>query len=243
MERKQRHLNCKRNKESQEQPLRRRSKARYRAVVDRRLNGHEVKAAGFCIQPENPRQHEYRRDHGVQEKLDGRIHPASVPVHSNQQGHGNQRRFPEEVKQEQVERDENPDQSGFQDQKKNEKLFDPLVNRIPRNQHTQRRQERGQHHQPQRNAVHAHVVMNVGRRNPGEVALKLEARLVADKVRRQMQRQNKRQQRNDQREQADIAITPREKQQQQRARRRGEGDQRQNVLIQPVHGLSPTQSI
>src|SRR5258708_32521736 len=114
-----------------------------------------------------------------------------MPEHSDQQRHRNQRGFPEEVKQEQIEREENADQSGFQHQQQNEKLFDPLMDGFPGNQHAQRGKEGGQHYQPQREAVNPNVVMNVGGGNPGDISLKLETRLITTKMRRQVQRQDK----------------------------------------------------
>ncbi len=77
--------------------------------------------------------------------------------------------------------------------------------------------------------------MNVGRRNPRKVSIELEAGQAAIEVRRQVQRENEREQRNHQREDADVAIPPREEQQQQSADRGSEGDQRQNILVEPVH--------
>jgi hypothetical protein len=85
----------------------------------------------------------------------------------------------------------------LQDQQQNEEFLHPLVNRMPGNQHAQGREERGQHHQPDGNSVNAHVVMNVGGRNPDFVDLELERAEFTMQVYRQMQRGHKCQQRDD----------------------------------------------
>ena len=147
---------------------------------------------------------------------------------ADQQRHGNQRGFPEEIEEEQIQRSEHADQRRFQNQQQDEKFLHPLVNRLPRNQHAQRREKCGEHHQPQRNAVDPHVVVNVRSRNPLPVDLILKTGLSAMEINRQMQRQHKRQQRNDQRENADVAIPARQQHQQQSARQRNERHQRKN---------------
>ena len=68
------------------------------------------------VEPQNPRQHEDRSDHRVEEKLYRRIHFALMTVHADEQRHGNQRGFPEEIKQEEVERDEHANQRRLQHQ-------------------------------------------------------------------------------------------------------------------------------
>ena len=117
-----------------------------------------------------------------------------MAVHADQQCHRDQRRFPEEIEQEQVERGENANQSRFQNQQQDKEFFDPLMNRSPRNQHAQWREERIQHHQPDGNSVNAHVVMNVRRRHPDFVDFKLERAGLTMEMHRQMQRRHKRQQ-------------------------------------------------
>ena len=121
----------------------------------------EIEAAGVRVQPDDRRQHEHRRDHGVQEELHGGVNLAAVTVHADEQRHRDQRRFPEEVEEEQIERDEDADHRGLQDQHQDEEFLHPVVDRLPRDQHAQRHQEGGQDDQPQRDAVDAEVVMNI----------------------------------------------------------------------------------
>ena len=85
-----------------------------------------------------------------------------MAVHANQQRHRNQRGFPEEIEEEQIERNKYADQGCFQDQQQDEEFLDPLVDGFPRDQYTKRREESGQHDQPHGDPVHPHVIMNVG---------------------------------------------------------------------------------
>ncbi len=132
------------------------------------------------VKPQNRRQHEHRCNHGVHKKLHRRIHLALVAEHANQQRHRNQRCFPEEIKEEQIKRHEHANQRRFQNQQQDEEFLHPLVNRLPRNQHAQGSEKRSQHHQPHRDAVHAHVVVDVGSGDPLLVDLELKAASARD---------------------------------------------------------------
>src|SRR5258708_37353173 len=114
MKREERYFYGERDKESEEEPLRRGGKVFHVTALDRMLNVDEVEASRLAVEPDNRRPHEDRSDHGEQEILHGRVNAASVAVHADQQRHRDARRFPEEVEQEQVERREKADQRGLQ---------------------------------------------------------------------------------------------------------------------------------
>ena len=128
MEREQWNLDRKGDKESKKQPLASSSKIWHSAAPNRALNGHEIKATGLCIEPQNRGEHKDRGDHRVQKKLDRRIYPPSVPIDADQERHRNQRRFPEEIEQEQIERNKDPDQARLEYQQHNEEFLDPFMN-------------------------------------------------------------------------------------------------------------------
>src|ERR1039457_448914 len=94
---------------------------------------------------------------------------------ADDQRHRNQGGFPEEVEEEQVERDEAADHRSLEDQHQDEKFFHLSIYRLPRNQNAQRREERGQHYQPHGDAIDPEVVVNVGMRNPRQILMALEA--------------------------------------------------------------------
>ena len=88
---------------------------------------YEVKAAGLRIQPEDRGQHEDRGDHGVHEKLHCGVDIALVAEHADQQRHRDQRGFPEEVEEEEIERGEDADQRGLQNQQQDEEFLHAIV--------------------------------------------------------------------------------------------------------------------
>ena len=235
VKREERDLDRKGDEEAEEEPQRGVFETGHAAAANRVLNHGEIETAGLGVEPKNCRQHEHRADDGKQEILHRGVDPPSVAVHADQQRHRNQRRFPEEVEQEQIERGENADQGRFQDQQQDEEFLDPLVDRSPRNQHAQRREESRQHHQPDGNSVNAHVVMNVGSRDPDFIDLELEGVVIAVQIYRQMQRGHKRQHGDDQRKNLDVAITAGNQQNQQPAHGRDEGHQRKNDGAETFH--------
>src|SRR6202521_866240 len=232
MEREDRNFHGKRDKESQKEPGRCASKVLDLAVTNCSLDANEIKRAGFSVKPQDRRQHEHRSNHRVQEEFHRCIDTPFVAINSDQQSHRDQSGFPEEVKKEQIKRDKDPNQRSLQNQQQNEKFFYPLMNRFPRDEDTERRQKSGQHHQPHRNTVHTHVVMDIGIRDPKVVDFVLESGLSPLKMYRQVQRKNKIQQRDHESEQTNIAVTPRKQQQQNPTRHRNKRDQREHRVVQ-----------
>ncbi len=96
-----------------------------------------------------------RSGHGVQEEFEGGVNAALVAPDADQEVHGDQRNFPEDEEQEEIERAEDANQSKFKQQQERKELFDVLVDGLPRHQHAERRKKGGEHHQPQADAVHA----------------------------------------------------------------------------------------
>ena len=86
-----------------------------------------IEAAGVHIQPDNRGQHEDRGDHGVQEKLYCGVNAPAVSPNSDEQRHGNQRRFPEDIEEKQIKRQENANHCGFEHQEENKKFFYAIV--------------------------------------------------------------------------------------------------------------------
>jgi hypothetical protein len=76
----------------------------------------------------------------------------------------------------------------------------------------------------------------------GRPPIKLKTWQIPIEVRRQVQGQDEGEKRNQKRKPPDFAVAPRGEHQQQRTHCRSECDQRQNVLIQPVHRV-PTQTM
>ena len=107
---------------------------------------------------------------------------------ADQEIHRDQHHFPEQEEQEQVQRNEHADHSGFQNQQRDEKAFHALVNRFPGSEDRNRREQRGQQDQKQAEPVDAQVVVNRRLRNPGAKFIQLIAGCVRIKAANQQQR-------------------------------------------------------
>jgi hypothetical protein len=135
VKRKERDLDREREEESEEEPGGSRIKPRDLPGLDGFLNSHKIEATHLRVQPQDRGQHKHRRDHRVEEEFDGRVDLSPVAIDADQQGHRDQRRFPEEIEEKKVERGEDPDQGGLEDQQQDEEFLHALVDRIPRDQH------------------------------------------------------------------------------------------------------------
>src|SRR5208282_2290242 len=131
VQREDRDLHREGDEEAEEEPQRGGFETWHTSAANRVLNDDKIETASLGIEPDNRCQHKHRADHGEQKKLHRSVDLASVTVHADQQRHRDQRRFPEKVEQEQIERRENADQSRLQDQQQDEEFFHPLVNRSP----------------------------------------------------------------------------------------------------------------
>jgi hypothetical protein len=82
---------------------------------------------------------------------------AAAPDPDDQE-HRNQAAFEEQVEQEQVQRHEDADHQRLEQEERDHVLLDPVGDVPGRGDH-QRHQERGQHHEQHRDAVHADLVL------------------------------------------------------------------------------------
>src|SRR5271156_7103100 len=79
---------------------------------------------------------------------------------TDEKGHGNQHHFPEQEKEEEVQREKNADDANFQHQQHNKKFFYAMVDAGPRGQHGNGRQEGGENHQEHAETVNAKVIVD-----------------------------------------------------------------------------------
>src|SRR3954469_8351767 len=135
----------------------------------------EVEAAGVHVEPNNGCEHEDRGDHGVQEELYGSVNASLVSVHADDQRHRDQRGFPEDVEEEEVERYEDAEHRRLKQQHEDEEFFYAPVYRVPLNDDAEGNKECGQYDQPKRNPIDTEVIVDVGRRHPNFVDCELEA--------------------------------------------------------------------
>ena len=127
MKREERNLYGECQEESQEQPWCCGGEAWYRAAHDLFPNHNKIEAAGLSVEPQNRGQHEHGSDHGVHEEFHRGVDLAFMAEDSYEQGHGNQRCFPEEVEEKQVEGSKHSNQSRLQNQQQDKEFLDPLM--------------------------------------------------------------------------------------------------------------------
>jgi len=99
-----------------------------------------------------------------------------VSPHADQEVHGNQRDFPEDIEQEQIHGHKHAYQAEFEQQQQYVELFHTLVDVMPTDQHGDRREQRGQDHKPEAETVHGDVVADGGRGDPENVGHELRVR-------------------------------------------------------------------
>ena len=162
MERKHGHFHGKRGKEGPEQPGL--QPGRILGIAQR----EDIERFFPCVKIEHDNGHEQQDapGQGIQEKLDGRVHAIGAAPNPDQQIHGNQHGFPEHVEQHEVQRDEHAQRGGFHHEQADHEFPDARLDRGPGYQDAERRQQGGQQHQGQADPIHAHCVVDGGRRNP-----------------------------------------------------------------------------
>jgi hypothetical protein len=99
-----------------------------------------------------------------------------------------QHQLPENVEQEEVEREENAQHAGLQQHEHRVVFLHALLNRRPGAEHRDEAHQRGQHHQQHADAVHTNVVAHAERGNPTDLFFELISRRALLEPRHQRQR-------------------------------------------------------
>src|SRR5438094_5401169 len=126
------------------------------------------------VQRQNGEQHDYRTRQGVQEKFDGGVETAVASPDADEEVHGNKHHFPENVKEEKVERGEHADHAGLQEQQQNVVFLGARVDGAPGRKDGDHAAEGGEHDEEQADAVNAEVRAPTDGGNPREVFLERE---------------------------------------------------------------------
>ena len=125
-------------------------------------------------------QHQHRTGEREQEKLDGRVFPSRSAPHADQEIHGKQHDFPENIEQEKVERNEYPQHPRLKQQEQHEIRPNALVDlpfvKVPTRPASQKRDHRRQNEQREPQSVDAQEVFNV------QLARNLDPRRALDMV-------------------------------------------------------------
>ena len=108
-----------------------------------------------------------RTEHGEQEELDGGVDPPGrVAPDTDEEVHGDEHHFPEDVEEEKVQGGEHPDHAAHQGQQANHELFDMGLDVGPGGQNTERGQKGGEQDEQQREAIHPEMIADAVTGNP-----------------------------------------------------------------------------
>ena len=174
VEREQRHLDRERQREREEEPELLVKGLRH--VVE--LQQIEAVDAGRRLvqvgEAEDGQQHQDAGGHRIQDELDGGVDAPLVAPDADQEVHRHQHRVPEDVEEEQIERDEDADHRALEQQQEDAERPGLLAHRLPRAEQRERRQEAGEDDEQQADAVDADGILDAERRDPGVALDELE---------------------------------------------------------------------
>ncbi len=119
------------------------------------------------IEGDDPHQHQDRSRQGIDEELQRGLDPPRSSPDPDQEIHGDQHRLPEDVEEDQVEGEEDPQDGALQNQDGDQELPDPLLDLSPGRHHRDGGQEGRQEDHQEADPVHAEGVLDVEGRHPG----------------------------------------------------------------------------
>ena len=165
MHRKQWHLHCERNGKRNEQPAalgnRERTGLGQDHKIERDFANRVTRQQRRC---HNAHQHECRPGHGEQKELGGRIHAVVITPTADQEIHRHEHNFEKHEEQKQVEAHERAHHACLQDEHPRQIRALVMVRVDPGDY--QWKQNSGEHHEKQRNAVNAEMPRNTPGWNP-----------------------------------------------------------------------------
>ena len=129
--------------------------------------GQDVKTATCSVvQVDDGDQGQQRTQQGVQEELEGRVNAVGAAPDTNDQVHGDQRGFKKDVEQQPIQRRKHANHQAGQNQEGPHVLVHALLDVCPRGNHHNHGNERRQRYKPERQPIHAEVVVNTKAFNP-----------------------------------------------------------------------------
>ena len=131
------------------------------------MEREDLHRAGLEIHVDQRDQHEHRAEEGIQEELDGGVHPVRPAPDADDDEHRDQHRFPEHVEKHRIQGGEHADHHTFHHQEGRHVLRRLVLDDLPAGDHHQDRDKGGKQDQRHRDAVHTQVVVNAEGRYPG----------------------------------------------------------------------------
>jgi len=177
VQREDRHLDGEGEREGGEQPeLLRRGEGRL--VQAQQVEGsHPRLALVQEVERQDRHQHEERTDDRVEDELDRGVDPPRSAPDPDQQVHRDQHQLPEDVEEEDVERQEDAEHPRLQHEQEDVELLHPLAHRAEGGEDDQRREHGRQQHEIDGDAVDPEEVLDPEARDPGAPVDELRPRL------------------------------------------------------------------
>ena len=196
-----------------------------------------VGSAAIPVHRHDGQQHQHRAGKGVEEELVAGLDAGSTPPDTDDQEHRQQRAFKEHIEHRQIERGEHTDHQRLQDQEDDHVFLDALLD-SPAGENGKWHQQRGEHHEQHRNAVHADAIPN-RIANPGVVYNELETGIGWIKCLPHEQRQHQHKGRDRKGRPANgLKSRPRHEQDHRSADKRQPGKDCEDGIVE-VHQISP----
>ena len=157
-----------------------------RREFDRCKDLGDVGGARLPVHGHDGQQHQHRPKQGEEEELERGIHPALAAPHPDDQEHGDEAAFEEQVEDHQIERAEHADHQRLEHQEGDHILLHPLLD-APACDDADGHQEGGQDDEQHGDAVDAHAVVHHPTQ-PDKGLVELEAGIGRVEVRPDKQR-------------------------------------------------------
>ena len=194
---------------------------------------------GAEVEREDAEQHHHRAHERVEEELDRGVEPPRAAPDPDQEVHRDQHHLPEHVEQEHVERAEDTEHPGLEQEQEHVVAAHALADGRPRGQDRDRAEQRREQDQERRDPVDAEQVLDADRGDPGRSLDELEVGGAAVEPGPKRQADEEAQEPESVRHPAHgvlsrLAAEDREHQH-ERAHERGEGDHGEQVLAVEIH--------
>ena len=118
------------------------------------------------VEKQNAEQHQHGAGKSVEEKFDGGVEFARTSPDADQQVHGDEHGFPENEEEEEIERHEDAEHAGLQNEKPDVVFLDAILDGGPGGEDRDPAEQRSEHDQQERNAVDAQHVARADGGNP-----------------------------------------------------------------------------
>ncbi len=142
-------------------------------------------------QVKNGSEHQHRPGHREQKELERSSNAVRASPDADHHEHRHQHQLPEDVENKQVEGHKRADHPCLEQEEDEAPGLGTRLNRSKRRNRRDRSHERRQQHEPNRNAVYRHVVVNAVAGNPYDVLVAMERATHVDSKKQHRRRESR----------------------------------------------------